>query len=491
MINTLLQHQWKSFWRSRSAGRNVAMQIIIGFFVLYITGVAIFLGFSLDKILAEGFPGRDMITVFMGLIFYYFSFDLIMRFIMQDLPTLAVQPYLTQNIKRGKLVMFLNVRSLFSIFIFLPLFLFIPFITTVVSAKYGPLVSLSMVICIFSLAIFNHFLALFIKRKTILNQWWLIGFFVAILLVIAADYYHIFSFRIFSEAVFMEVAKSPLLCIVFVVLAIASWYNNGRFLRNNFYLENLEKSSGKKKSANFTWLQRFGTYGDLMAIDIKLILRNKRPRSLFLLSVIFLFYGYFFFKPENLKADHLGILLVGSIFITGMFMVSFGQFLFAWQSGHFDGLMASNIQIKTYIKSKMMLLISFSSIAFLLSLLYGFLSVKLIPVLVAAWLFNIGVHSVLTGFIATRNYKGLDLSKGSSFNYQGTGAAQWLYSLVILAVGMIIYFPFALLINGWSGIAAIGIAGIICLLMQDWWLDKITLQFKKQKYKILDGFREK
>ncbi|MEO8821391.1 MAG: DUF5687 family protein, partial [Ginsengibacter sp.] len=194
---------------------------------------------------------------------------------------------------------------------------------------------------------------------------------------------------------------------------------------------------------------------------------------------------------ENLKADHLGILLVGSIFITGMFMVSFGQFLFAWQSSHFDGLMASNIQIKTYIKSKMMLLIAFSSIAFLLSLFYGFLSVKLIPVLIAAWLFNIGVHSVLTGFIGTRNYKGLDLSKGSSFNYQGTGAAQWLYSLVILIVGMIIYFPFALLVNEWSGIAAIGIAGIICLLMQDWWLDKITIQFKKQKYKILDGFREK
>ncbi|MEO8820838.1 MAG: DUF5687 family protein, partial [Ginsengibacter sp.] len=210
MINTLLQHQWKSFWRSRSAGRNITMQIIIGFFVLYLTGVAIFLGFSLDKILAEGFPGKDIVTVFMGLILYYFAFDLIMRFILQDLPTLAVQPYLTQNIRRGKLVMFLNVRSLFSIFIFLPLFLFIPFITTVISAKYGSLVSLSMVICIFSLAIFNHFLALFIKRKTILNQWWLIGFFVAILLVIAADYYYIFSFRIFSEAVFMQVAKSPL-----------------------------------------------------------------------------------------------------------------------------------------------------------------------------------------------------------------------------------------------------------------------------------------
>ncbi len=491
MIYTLLQHQWKSFWRSRSAGRNVAVQIIIGFFVLYLTAVAIFIGFSLDKIISGAFPGKDVIPVFMGFILYYFSFDIIMRFIMQDLPTLAVQPYLTQNIKRNKLVRFLNVRSLFTIFIFLPLFLFLPFITTTVSAKYGALVSLALVITIFSLTIFNHFLALFIKRKTILSQWWLIGFFVVILLVIAADYFQIFSFRVLSAGLFMKVIKTPALCLVFTALAIASWYNNSIFLRRNFYLENLEKSTGEKRSADFNWLQRFGTYGDLIAIDIKLILRNKRPRTLLLLSVIFLFYGYFFFKPENLKAGNLGIILVGSIFITGMFMVSYGQFIFAWQSSHFDGMMAANIQIKTYIKSKMMLLISFSSIAFLLSLFYGFLSWKLIPVLLAAWLFNIGVHSVLTGFIGTRNYKGLDLSKGSSFNYQGTGAAQWLYSLIILVVGTIIYLPFALLINKWAGIAAIGIAGLISLLMQDWWLDKITMNFKKRKYKMLEGFREK
>jgi hypothetical protein len=111
--------------------------------------------------------------------------------------------------------------------------------------------------------------------------------------------------------------------------------------------------------------------------------------------------------------------------------------------------------------------------------------------LCAAWLFNIGIHAVLTCFIGTRNYKALNLTKGAAFNYQGTGAAQWLYSFVILIVGAAIYLPFALLINSWSGIAAIGILGLISFLMQDWWLDKITMQFQKHKYKMLEGFREK
>lgn len=467
------------------------MQIVIGFFVLYLIGTALFVGFSLDKILSEVSPKQDVIQAFSGFLLYYFSFDIIMRYFMQDLPTLAIEPYLIQNIKRRKLVQFLNVRSLFSIFTLLPLFLFVPFITTVISTKYGNVVSSSMLISIVSITLFNHFVVLFVKRKTTLSQWWLIGFFVVILLVIGADYYQIFSFSNLSSKLFSSVIKLPSLCVVFLVLAIAAWYNNSVFLRSNFYLENLSKSSKAKKSTDYNWLQRFGTYGDLMGIDIKLILRNKRPRMLMVLSVIFLFYGYIFFKPENFKADNLGIMLLGSVIVTGMFVASFGQFLFAWQSCHFDGLMAGNINIKAYIKGKLFLLVSFSTIAYLVCLLYGFLNWKLIPIITAAWLFNIGIHSVLTAFIGTRNSKALDLSKGSSFNYQGTGAAQWLYSFIIFLVGAIIYLPFALLINKWWGIAAIGILGLISLLMQDWWLDKITDQFKKQKYKIMEGFREK
>jgi hypothetical protein len=85
----------------------------------------------------------------------------------------------------------------------------------------------------------------------------------------------------------------------------------------------------------------------------------------------------------------------------------------------------------------------------------------------------------------------MDLSKSSSFNFQATGATQWLYSLIILVIGTLLYLPFALLINSWAGIAAIGILGLISLMMRDWWINQIVIQFQKQKYKMLEGFREK
>jgi hypothetical protein len=118
------------------------------------------------------------------------------------------------------------------------------------------------------------------------------------------------------------------------------------------------------------------------------------------------------------------------------------------------------------------------------------MSWKLIPVHIAAYLFNVGIHTVIAAYIATHNYKGIDLSKGSAFNYQGIGTAQWIYALVIMLVGLILYLPFALLFNSWVGVAAIAILGLGNLLLHNWWIEKLSVQFRKRKYKILEGFRE-
>jgi hypothetical protein len=294
-----------------------------------------------------------------------------------------------------------------------------------------------------------------------------------------------------SAIIFKQLLKTPLLCVTAIVLAVAAFYNNSRFLQNNLYLDDLVKSPGHRASAEYQWLQRFGNVGDLIAIDLKLIFRNKRPRSLLLLSGIFLFYGFIFYKPISFDNNNFGFLLFGGIFVTGMFMTNYGQFLFAWQSNHFDGLMAANVNVKTYLKSKFILLTGFCTVALLLSLFYGFINWKIIPVQIAAYFFNIGIHSIVAVYTGTYNYKGLDISKGASFNYQGMGAAQWLYALLIMFIGFILYLPLALLISSWAGIIAVGILGLISLLLQDWWIDKLSVQFKKRKHKMLEGFREK
>ncbi len=137
MLSTFLSHQRKDFWRSRNKGTNLAGQIVIGFFMLYFLAVAIGAGFGMAFLLPKIFPNQDAITSFNGIILLYFGLDFTMRLQLQDLPTLSIIPYLHLKIPKNKIIGFLNIKALFSLFNILPLFIFVPFCLIRISEKYG------------------------------------------------------------------------------------------------------------------------------------------------------------------------------------------------------------------------------------------------------------------------------------------------------------------------------------------------------------------
>jgi hypothetical protein len=491
MILTLLSHQWKGFWRSRSAGKNLAAQIFIGFLALYLLGCALAVGLSLRHFLPKLFPGQDIVRVFCGIILYYFSFDILMRFLVQELPVLSVLPYLGQNIRRRQLVGFLNVRSLFHFLNLLPLFIFIPFIVTVIGGANGALVAACFVISILATTFFNHFLILYIKRKVIINSWWLVGFLGGVGVLIALDYFHVFSFRAVSISLFTQLIRTPLLFVGFIALAAASFINNSRFLLHNLYFEEISRKGRQRKSTEYAWLQQWGLSGELVGLNLRLMLRNKRAKTVVLMSLVILLYGFIFYKPEYLKSGHSPMIMMGALFITGIFIMNYGQFLFAWHSGYFDGLMSLPIGIPIFIRSQFVLFIAVSTCQFVLTSAYGFINWTIIPIELGAFLYNIGVNSVIVIYFATRSYKGIDLTKSASFNYQGTGMAQWLNILAVLLIPILLYWALGQIFNGWVAITVLGSLGLISLLLQNWWIGILTSQFLERKHTILEGFREK
>jgi hypothetical protein len=491
ILFTLLSHQWKSFWRSRSAGKSLAVQIFLGFIILYVLSVVIATGFFLKALLVKSFPDQDIIKVFCGFLLYYFAADILIRFLFQDLPTLTIQPYLVQNIRRRQLIRFLNIRSLFTVINLIPLLLFFPFTIWEIGSLYGSGVMAGFLTAFFFLMVFNHFLLLYIKRKTILSSWWMAGFFIVVALLGLCDYWKIFSFRHLSQAVFTPLLRAPWLALVPIGMSVAAFLNNYYFLYRNLYLEDITRKDKRKEGADYAFLNRFGVIGELIALDVKLLLRNKRPRSILMMSGLFLFYGFILYKPEYIKSGNLGFLLFGGIFVTGIFISNYGQFLFAWQSSHFDGLMADRLSVRTYIKSKFALFTAVCSILLILSSFYGLMSWKILVVQVAAYFYNIGIHTVIAVYFATRSYKPIDIGKKAAFNYQGLGASQWIYSLFVFLIPMVIYLPVSLIAGSWWGILVLGLFGLISLLLQDWWVNWLTGEFRKRKYLILEGFREK
>ena len=208
------------------------------------------------------------------------------------------------------------------------------------------------------------------------------------------------------------------------------------------------------------------------------------------MGTIILAYGFLFYKPQVLQTNSFGMMLFAAVFMTGMSIISYGQFMFAWQSAHFDGLLSKKIDFKDFIKSKFLLFTIASTILTIVASFYCFIDAKLVLLHLVAYLYNIGFTTVMVLFLATYNYKRIDVSRSASFNWQGMGATQWISIFPFILLPILIYWAFNLFHLPYVGLGAIGLFGLVMLLMRGFWVNFIVKRFEQQRYKIAEGFRE-
>jgi hypothetical protein len=491
MITTFLQHELKSFWRSRNTGKNLAVKIIMGILILYLLLCALSLGFFMDELLNKLFPKQDLIVSFSGILLVYFMFEFISRTQLQELPTLKVQPYLQLPVRRNSLVQYLAITSIFSAFNLIPILLFMPFIAKIIAVRAGGGVALGFVVAILGLMIFNNYLALYIKRKASVNGWILVGITGLLAFICLGDYvWHLYSIRDLSYHFFGRLFIYPVLALVPVLLAVGMYYINFLYLKDNLYLEELSKKAAKKSSTEYPFLDRFGTVGDLVANEIKLIIRNKRPNSAIKVSCMFLFYGLLFYPKPAFQHTDYPVIAIGML-MSGIFIINFGQFMFSWQGAHFDGLLVSKMNFSEFLKAKYLLFTIVSTTTFILTTPYAYFGWRILLIQSVMYLWNIGVSTTIILYAANYNSKRIDLSKGASFNWEGTGATQWLLAFPLFLPPILIYLLCKSLGSANLGLVVLAAIGLAFLITRNFWIGILKNNFYKQKYTIAEGFRNK
>eukprot|EP01037_Dinobryon_pediforme_P011282 gene11282-11369_t len=493
MTATFIKHELKAFWRSKNTGKSIVVRVIMALLILYLLVNVLILGFFLDVILEKAFPKEDLLISFCGIILFYYLFDVFTRLQLQELPTLRVQPYLQLPVKRNSLVRYLAFTSLLSVFNLWPFVLFAPFIIKVVAADSGGVVALAFIISLAGLTVFSNYLAMYIKRKANLNGWiFLVAAGVIILIGLSDFYWHVISIRHFSYLFFGHLIAQPLLALIPVALGAAMFYLNFLYLKDNLYLEELgsRKAASYKSSTDYPFLSRFGTVGDLAANELKLIIRNKRSKSALIMGLFFMFYGLIFYANPQ-YAGKEGFKVFVGMFMTGIFIINYGQFMFSWQASHFDGLLVTKINFSDFLKAKYLLFTLISTVAFLLTTPYIYFGWRTVMIHFIMYLWNIGINTTMVLFFANRNYKRIDLSKGAAFNWEGVSGNQWILSLPLLLAPFVIYGPFALLGYGNAGLALLAATGIIFIATRSFWIKKLEADFYTKRYTIAEGFRNK
>ncbi len=488
MIKRFLSLEWKSFFRSASFGKSLGIKIFMGFLSLYFIAVFLGMGVFLFPGLKEIYPDKDPLLIVNNFLFYWILGDLVFRFFFQKLPVMSVKPLLTLPVKRGKVVNYVLGKSAFSFFNFLPLFAIIPFGITLIVKDYPTINVLVWMFALILVVLIINFLNFIIESFSAETE---LSFLPIIVLaggLYALNHFNIISFNEILGRGFNAIYKHPFLIIVPLLILALCYVFNFKLLRQKLFLDSGLKTKIKEVNAsNLEWTKSLGDIAPFLQLDLKLIWRNKRTKSSVWMLVIGLLYGLFFY-PQPLYQGMPWFFVFIGVFSTGIFLINFGQFIPAWDSGYYKLLMSQNIKYEQYLKSKFTLMAVSVVILFVLGIPYVFFGWKILLAHFAAAIYNIGVntHVILLG--GSFNRKKIDLSQKAAFNYQGTGAVQWLIGIPLLLLPMGIFAVFYFLIGFEIACLILIILGVIGIVFHQKLMKSITQKYLDSKYKMIDAF---
>ena len=494
LTRTLLRHRWKAFFRSPALDQQLVAVFLLGLFVLVIGATLFALGQNLREVLAQLFPGRDPVTIVNGAILYYLLFDLIGRYFVQGTPTASVGPYRHLPIHRSALIRFVLAQVPLTLFNALPWLVAGPFVATLVYPTFGLGAALGWVVTFAALLLINSYLIFLTRLLVAVRPAWVLATLSLVMLLILLDRYELISLSDLSTAAFGVVTATPLWTVLPGLLLVALVVGVGRWINRAFYAEDIPAqptSSGLRRLDTTQLRQRYGGEGLLMLNELKLVTRHRRPRTVIVSSLLVIIaYGLLFYTDENdMQLGNSSFLLPG-VAITGSVMLTYGQFLLAWEGAYFDGLLAANVSSRTYIKSKHRLLSAFCLVNYLITLPLGLLGWPLLVVNTAYFLFNWGVSSWMILYFATSNRERVNLTLSSFFNSQGVSTVQLWLSLLVLLIPVLL----GSLGNWWipgAGVALVGAMGILGWLTRRIWLARVVRRFQQKKYVMAAGFRQK
>ena len=219
-----------------------------------------------------------------------------------------------------------------------------------------------------------------------------------------------------------------------------------------------------------------------------MIVRNNRPRTNSLMSILFLFYGFLFYGKENIDTIETKGFFLG-VFMIGIFIMVYGQFFPAWHSRYYPFLMAQNVKMKQILQSAFFLMSAVSLILFLLSLGYMYFSIKIFYIHLAAMLYNVGINTFIIFAIGLSNRKSIDLDGSAMFNYQGMGAAQWLMAFPLIVLPIIIFSILNHFFGNFIAFFIIGAIGLVGIIFHPFLIDYFSNKYLKRKHKMISAYK--
>lgn len=484
MISHFLKLEWKQYFRSAHWQKGIGIKVIMVFFALYFIVSFLAVGVGGYYLLKKEFPDQDPLQMVNAYLLYAFLGDLVVRYLMQKLPVMNIKPFLILPIKKSKLVHYVLGKSSFSAFNIFGLFFYVPFSIVLINEGYTTSGVLGWLFFIILLTQANNFLNFLINKNN--KAFAIIASLLA--LCIGLQKFDVFDVTVYGGQLFDAIYASPIYALLGVLLVVVLYNLNYKQLRNQVYLdEAVSQKVVEAKSADLSFANRLGDVAPFIKNDMRLIWRNKRTKTVFLMSFLFLFYGLIFFTQETYQKMP-AMLMFASLFVTGGFTFNYGQFIPAWDSAHYKMLMSQGFRYRKFLESKWILMVVMTSILYFLSIPYLYFGLDIFLMITCGAIFNIGFNSLFLLFAGSFNRKRIDLNRSGFGNTQGTSATQFIVIIPLMLFPMLVFWLLNKFVGGNSGYIAVAAIGVLCLLLKNYAMNFIEKKYIKDKYVMINAF---
>lgn len=489
MIKHFLSLEWKQFKRASYFQKGLAIKILLFLGVLYFGGIAVFMGGAMFFILKKAMPEIDPIVTVNNFLVYWVLGNFVIRFFMQQLPVMNIKPLMIIPIKRQAVIHYLLGKTSISFFNIVSILIFLPFCIVLLAKGYPLINVISWFLSLMILTlVINYTNFLINKNNTVFY-----GLITVLAAFIGLEIYDIYKISEPIGLAFNALYNNPYLIVIPLLLLSGIYKVNFNFIRKGFYLDGtISKKAQKINETDLTWMNRFGTIAPFLKNDIKMISRNARPKQVVMMSVLFLFYGVIFYTQDVYK-EMPAMLAFASMFVTGGFLMTFGQLVPSWDSEYYKLLMSQNIPYKKYLESKWYLMVVGVTLSFILSVPYIYFGWEIFGMIAAGALFNIGLNTFITLFGGALNRVPIELNtKAKAFsNTNGFNPTQLLIALPKFILPMLLFYVPYKLINFNAGLIVLALSGVLGIVFRNYFLNKIEGIYQKGKYKTIAAFAEK
>ncbi|TWI01212.1 hypothetical protein IQ05_00783 [Flavobacterium tiangeerense] len=488
MISKFLFLEWKSFTRSASFASNLALKIVIGFFAAYF--ILIFLGIGVGAFYILKKMKLDPVVAVNQFLFYYVIMDLIIRLMLQKIPVLNIRPLLIFPINKSTIVHFSLGKTILSFFNIIHAFFLIPFSIVLLIEGYDPASVVFWFLAVYSLFYCNNFINILLSNKDNL---------FAIFLGSAAilgglHYYGIFDITAYVAPFFNALFNTYWAFLIPVVALVVLYYVTFQYFKKNLYLDaGLSSKHDEAKTEELTWLNQFGAIGTFLKNDIKLIKRNKRSKTTVGMSIMFLFYGLLFFTNGIPMYNNPTMHIFAGIFVSGGFLITFGQFVPSWDSSYYQLMMTQNIPYKGYLSSKWWLMVIATIVTTVIASFYLYFGVQVYLTIIVGAIYNIGVnsHLVLLGGAYTKTPIDLSSGKGAFGDKKAFNVKTMLISIPQLGLPVLLYWLGSKYGSPTIGLALVAALGVIGFAFKEKAFSLIEKTYKSEKYATIAAYKQK